>query len=414
MLLAVVVSVASASVEVAPDAPCVDAGFAQKLSSAGVGVPSEAALTLRRARADVLEVTLTPRGAAPMRREVPATARDCAGVDRVVVALLKAWLTSPVMKARAGRDGGDVRQSTPVGDFTDGGAPSSSRPGEASVSPGATAQVVDGGVADGGALDSAGRVKAPLADGGALRFKEGAAVVGSTRLAEAGVKPPPLEGPVVNASQTVLLTDGGSQKPSSLLEPVLVASADGGGPLEVAGAEVAPDAGLDAPRWLVGVGVLGGIASGTTPDVLPQGLLTLDVTRGWFGAALDVGLSGAVSRQVAPGAVTSSWQWLSLSARAGWSPLQRVSLEAQLGLRGHRIAAVASGYSETKPQQQLVSVGAVGSVGASVRILGPVGLTLRATGVLKPPERFTIENLGPVLDLGALEGGVHAGVVVRW
>jgi len=189
---------------------------------------------------------------------------------------------------------------------------------------------------------------------------------------------------------------------------------DAGAPLVEAATEAPGDAGTDAPRWLVGVGVLGGIASGTTTDVLPQGLLSLDVTRGWFGVALDVGLSSNVSRQVSPGTVNSSWQWLSLSARAAWSPLQRVSLEAQLGLRGHRIVAVASGYAETKPEQQLSSIGAVGSVGASVRILGPVGLTLRATGVLKPPERFTIDNLGAVLDLGSLEGGVHAGVVVWW
>ena len=109
MLLAVVMSVMGASVEVAVDAPCVEASFSGRLANAGVVLPPDATLSLGRARAEVLVVTLTPKGAAPMRREVPAAARDCAGVERVVVALVKAWLASPVMEARARRDGGAPR-----------------------------------------------------------------------------------------------------------------------------------------------------------------------------------------------------------------------------------------------------------------------------------------------------------------
>ncbi|MDP3235576.1 MAG: hypothetical protein Q8N26_22520 [Myxococcales bacterium] len=496
MLLAVVVSVLGASVEVAVDAPCVEAAFSGRLANAGVVLPPDTTVSLRRARGDVLEVTLKPRGAAPMRREVPAAARDCAGVERVVVALVKAWLASPVMVARAGRDGGalvdggavvrvdggamsalvdagslrvagsgvdaevDGGPVTPalssamtvVRSGVDGG-PVTLSPGDVSAT--AVRSAVDGGPATLSPGDVSGAATAvrsavdagPVAQSpgdvsGAARMGVDAGPVTSSPGDVAGAARSGVDGATVVRDATTTpgarpdggfvtpsrvdgaaddtrrasvreMPDAGSVEgaPASSLDPEvtrLTSLADGGAVAATA------DAGTDAPLWSFGVGLLGGIASGTTTDIVPQGLLSVDVSRGWFGAALDVGLSGDVSRQVPPGAVSSSWQWLSLSARAVWEPLRRVWLDAQVGVRAHRIVAVATGYAETKPEQQLLSLGAVGSVGASVRIVGPVGLTVRASGVVKPPERFTIDNLGAVLDLGTLEGGVHAGVVVRW
>ena len=463
ILLAVVVSVLGASVEVAVDAPCVEAAFSGRLANAGVVLPPDTTLSLRRAPRDVLEVTLKPKGAAPMRREVPAAARDCAGVERVVVALVKAWLASPVMVARAGRDGG-ARVDGGAVLRVDGGAMSALvDAGSLRVAGSGVDAEVDGGpvtVARGevsgaatavrSAVDT-GPVTLPPGDvaGAARSGVEGATVIpgggvgsaatparsgvdGATVLPSRGdvrdatttpvaarsdggsVTPSRVEGAVDDSRRASVraMPDAGSVEgaPASSLDPEVTrrtSLADGG-------AAATADAGSDAPLWSFGVGLLGGIASGTTTDIVPQGLLSVDVSRGWFGVALDVGLSGDVSRQVPPGAVSSSWQWLSLSARAVWEPLRRVSLDAQVGVRAHRIVAVATGYAETKPEQQLLSLGAVGSVGASVRIVGPVGLTVRASGVVKPPERFTIDNLGAVLDLGSLEGGVHAGVVVRW
>ena len=441
MLLAVVVSVLGASVEVAVDAPCVEAAFSGRLANAGVVLPPDTTLSLRRAPRDVLEVTLKPKGAAPMRREVPAAARDCAGVERVVVALVKAWLASPVMVARAGRDGG-ARVDGGAVLRVDGGAMSALvDAGSLRVAGSGVDAEVDGGpvtVARGEVSGAATAVRSAV-DTGPVTLPPGD-VAGAARSGVDGATVLPSRGDVRDATTTPVAarSDGGSVTPSRVEGAVddsrraSVRAMPDAGSVEGApassldpevtrrtsladgGAAATADAGSDAPLWSFGVGLLGGIASGTTTDIVPQGLLSVDVSRGWFGVALDVGLSGDVSRQVPPGAVSSSWQWLSLSARAVWEPLRRVSLDAQVGVRAHRIVAVATGYAETKPEQQLLSLGAVGSVGASVRIVGPVGLTVRASGVVKPPERFTIDNLGAVLDLGSLEGGVHAGVVVRW
>ena len=448
MLLAVVVSVLGASVEVAVDAPCVEPAFSGRLANAGVVLPPDTTLSLRRARAEVLEVTLTPKGAPPMRRAVPAAARDCAGVERVVVALVKAWLASPVMVARAGRDGGARLRD--AGASVDDEAPERGSV-DAGGSLGVTGASVDArgvpaGVDGGSATQSRGEVGSATTSGGSnmtalagsraeVERARGLGDGGSNKAALAALIGRAFGGGSLGPAAWEIAramgwpADGGVENradvdagPATDGGPASRADSDAGVQPSNAATITRPDApsatpadaGADAPPWSFGAGLLGGIASGTTTDIVPQGLLSLDVTRGWFGAALDVGLSGNVSRQVAPGAVTSSWQWLSLSARAVWAPLQRVTLDAQLGVRAHRIVAVATGYAETKPSQQLFSVGAVGSVGASVRIVGPVGLTVRATGVVKPPERFTIDNLGAVLDLGSLEGGVHAGVVVRW
>lgn len=454
MLLAVVVSVLGASVEVAVDAPCVEAAFSGRLTNAGITLPADTTLSLRRARAEVLEVTLTPKGAAPMRREVPAAARDCAGVERVVVALVKAWLASPVMVARAGRDGGarlrdggpSVDDAAPERGSVDAGGSvgvlGASVPAGVEVGSATTTSVragSDGGskmtalagsraeverareLGDGGSNTTAlaGVGRRAVIQGGPLGPAPGELERAMGWRADGGSNAtalPAVEnradvdgGPATDgASASRAESDGGVQPSDAVTTRASTATLPDGPSATPA------DAGADSPPWSFGVGLLGGIASGTTTDIVPQGLLSVDATRGWFGAALDVGLSGNVSRQVPPGAVTSSWQWLSLSARAVWAPLQRVSLDAQLGVRAHRIVALASGYAETKPEQQLFSVGAVGSIGASVRLVGPVGLTVRASGIVKPLERFTIDNLGAVLDLGSLEGGVHAGVVVRW
>jgi hypothetical protein len=388
VLVCAVLSMVSASVEVAPTTPCVDASFTQKLASAGVVVPGDATLTLRPARTDVLEVTLSLRGTAPLRREVPSTLRDCAGVDRVVVALVKAWLSSAVP----------------------------------------TRPVPDGGTHLDGNLQQPARGKTEAID-------EPASADRGTTTSETKVRP--VDAGVTTQRAAVLPADDKTSDTTSGIPPRVMDSAVPGSPvtLDDAKSSISSDAGIDGGiavaalvvdpplvlpkgkdtrRWRFGAGLLGGIATGPTSDIVPQGVVSVDVARGWFGAALDVGLSGTLSRQVAPGTVSSSWQWVSLSARAVWAPLPRLLFEVQLGARGQRIVAVAKGYSETKPEQQQLSVGAVGSLGVCVLIIGPVGLTVRATGVIKPRERFIIDNLGPILDLEALEGGVHAGVVARW
>ncbi len=133
----------------------------------------------------------------------------------------------------------------------------------------------------------------------------------------------------------------------------------------------APDAGgtlaerePSSPRWTFGAGLFGGVASGATAQVLPTGLFTLDITRGLFGAALDVGLSRETSAERSPGTVASSWQWLSVSARL------------------------------------------------AIPLL--VGVSLRLVGHTRRAESFRVEGLGPVLETGPFEGSALAGLVARF
>jgi hypothetical protein len=170
----------------------------------------------------------------------------------------------------------------------------------------------------------------------------------------------------------------------------------------------------EPPRWTLGAGLLGGIASGATSEVLAAGLVAVDVTRGWFGASVDVGLSTAATNTVGRGAASSAWQWLSASARLAVPVRERLLLEAQLGVRGYRVTARATGFDEVDPERVQFSVGAVGSVGASFRVVGPFAVTLRLTGNTRRAESFFVSNLGPVLETGPLEGSALAGVVARF
>ncbi|MDX2010543.1 MAG: hypothetical protein SFW67_10150 [Myxococcaceae bacterium] len=176
-----------------------------------------------------------------------------------------------------------------------------------------------------------------------------------------------------------------------------------------------PDAGAtEGPAWTFGVGLLGGVASGATSDVLPAGQLVVDLTRGWLGVAIDVGLSGATTSTQDGGTARSSWQWASASARLAIPIRDRLLLEAQVGVRGYRVLASATGFEQVDPEQVLLSVGAAGSVGASFRVVGPLGITLRLTGTTRRPESFFISQLGSVLETGPLEGSVMAGLVARF
>ena len=193
-------------------------------------------------------------------------------------------------------------------------------------------------------------------------------------------------------------------RPSDVDSTLVMPSADGGT--------------AEGPKWTFGVGVLGGVASGATNDVLPAGQLVVDVTRGWLGAAVDVGLSGEVVSIRDDGSARSSWQWVSASTRLAIPVRDRLLLEAQLGVRGYRVLANASGFAQVDPQQVLFSVGAAGSVGASFRLVGPVGISLRLTGNTRLAESFIIERPGgvrdTVLSTGPLEGSVLAGLVARF
>jgi hypothetical protein len=440
VLLAALVNV----VDAAPDAPCMDAVRVERVRAAvdGPGVR----LALRRTASGALGVALSAKGRPSLEREVPVDAGACDAVERVVVSLVRAWLSSPMVPVRV--DAGIVAARGDAGPDTDAGV--------ARFGTGASGDLVsDAGAASGGVAIAAGEkgtdagVNAPVAASGlgsTAREKATDAGVNAPvatsgfgnaareRATAAGVTAPPSTGGVATTASEDL-TDGGVA--TGAIDPTTSGKTADGRSVTAAGdraidmaSSTRSDAGVSANEatassaagasstarssWTFGAGLFGGIASGSTSDVLPQGLLSLDATWRWLGVALDVGLSGALSRQVAPGSVSASWQWLSLSARAAWPVTRRLLLDVQVGARVHRLSASAAGFSQVEPPQALLSVGGVASVGASFTLVGPVGVSLRGSGALRPPERFVITDLGPVLDLGAFEGAVFAGVVTRW
>lgn len=453
------VSLLVGGVEVAPGTPCVDARSAERLAAQ---VPAEVTVSLAQASPAVLVVVLSSPGRTSLRREVPASAPECDAVERVVLALARSWLSTPVVSARPKPgDAGVLRSETGTSSSSDASVPSGVTGADAGARDGLSrTSAADASVRDALSRSSSGfDAGVPSGVSGAdpaardaLRTSGvDASVRGApsrtTSESDAGM-PSRVDASVLGApSRTTSESDASvreapSRTPSEfdagardslsrrssgtdVVESSGVGGAAAGSPSgpDASGtdagvrdgpvADVGPvDAGASEIR--VGLSVLGGVSSGTTPDVLPQGLLSFDLVWRWLGVALDVGLSGGVRQPVAPGEIVASWQWLSLSGRAVWSPTERLLLDVQLGARAHRLVASATGFTMNEPAQTLFSVGGVGSLGASLRLLGPFGVTVRATGVLKPPERFVITNVSQALDFGSLEGAVHAGLFARW
>ncbi|MBL8937253.1 MAG: hypothetical protein JNM69_22020 [Archangium sp.] len=441
-MLSVLVSLLVGGVELTPGAPCVDGRSAERLAAQ---VPAEVGVTLARAKPDVLVVVLSAPGRSSLRREVPASAAECEAVERVVLALVRSWWSTSVVSSRRRTDAGvvapdlgaaAVRDAGVVARELDAGTTSSSRGesiafgGGVSGSTSGSREVfrLDAGNVGFGGRESIG-VDAVRVDAGSVGGRESSGVdaglggsgssIGLRQLSKLDVGDVGFGGREsigVDAGLSASLgVDAGSVSGAGV-DAGLSASGGSSSPDGVDGgdASAGADTRARASDWRLGLSVLGGVSSGTTADVLPQGLLSFDLGWRWLGVAVDIGLSGAVKQAVAPGEVVASWQWLSFSGRAVWSPTERLLLDVQLGARAHRLVASATGFTMNEPAQSLLSVGGVGSVGASLRLLGPFGVVMRATGVLKPPERFVITNVPQSLDFGALEGAVHAGLFARW
>lgn len=147
--------------------------------------------------------------------------------------------------------------------------------------------------------------------------------------------------------------------------------------------------------------------------MVPQGTVFGDLSWRFIGLSVEAGLAGSTQLQLAPAIINASTQWATVSARTMWTPLERVMLELQLGARLTRVAALATGISDARAEQVALVVGASGSLGATIMLVGPLGIVLRATGTVREPVRLVVDQVG-VVELGPLEGAVHAGVVARW
>ena len=159
---------------------------------------------------------------------------------------------------------------------------------------------------------------------------------------------------------------------------------------------------------------MGGGSIGPTAAVTGAGQAHVALGFGRFGLAVDLGLESSRSRAVEPATVTSTAQWLSVQARVAFQPFTRLRLEVLLGLRGWRLTAASTGIDEPA-QTELFSFGGVGTAAASFQLWGPISLQLRVFASARwRTERFSVTNLGPVLELLPWAGGVLGGVEIRF
>ena len=420
--MALLLALVLGGVEVAPGTPCASQpAFGERLNSVGVALGPGDSVRLAPAAPDGVWVRAVVRGVA-LERRVPAPPGDCEAVSRLLVALVQAWASStPRLAERAGstqRIPGDAAASD-AGALASSGGGGSSRGQGAPLDGGALAEAVKPeseragpGASRQGGSASAGVVADAWADTGASAQDAGGV---SSMVARAGGGEATRGGDVTRAGGGEATRDGGVAVAGGgdTTRGGGVTPASGGEGVTGLGARASPPGSVEA-GWRVGVGLLGGVASGATSQLLASGQLVADVVRGWLGVAVDVGLSSATSDAREEGRASSSWQWASLSARVAVPVRERLLLEVQVGVRGYRVVASATGFAQVDPEQQLWAVGAVGSVGASLRLVGPFGLTLRLSGNTRRSETFFVANLGPVLQTGPLEGSALLGIVARF
>ena len=209
---------------------------------------------------------------------------------------------------------------------------------------------------------------------------------------------------------SLVTAEGGVSPLSPTLSP---AGGEGdGGVSSAAVAAVPGDAGSSSVT--LDLGAMGGGSIGPTAAVTGAGQAHVALGFGRFGLAVDLGLESSRSRAVEPATVTSTAQWLSVQARVAFQPFTRLRLEVLLGLRGWRLTAASTGIDEPA-QTELFSFGGVGTAAASFQLWGPISLQLRAFASARwRTERFSVTNLGPVLELLPWAGGVLGGVEIRF
>ncbi|MFT3713640.1 MAG: procyclic acidic repetitive family protein [Archangium sp.] len=154
----------------------------------------------------------------------------------------------------------------------------------------------------------------------------------------------------------------------------------------------------------------GGTSIGPTTSFTGRGQANVTLAFHRLGIGLDVGLDSARTRTVSPVTMESTTQWASLHGHLYFHPLERLRLELSLGLRVWRITATSTG-ADTNATTALASLGPLGAAHASIRIVGPLSFqALFFTSARYRAERFTVTNLGPVLELLPWEFGLLGGL----
>ncbi|MFT3712617.1 MAG: hypothetical protein QM817_33630 [Archangium sp.] len=155
-----------------------------------------------------------------------------------------------------------------------------------------------------------------------------------------------------------------------------------------------------------------GVSSVINTAVTPLGVFTADVGFGRLGVSLDGALDANVTLISAPGQLSFSTQSLTLSARVrfGW---ERLHFDAGLGLRGFRITAAASGFTNNG-STALLGLGPALVGTAWLRLIGPLLLMLRGSAALRlPADQFVVAG-GPTFDVGSVQVGVVLGLSIAW
>ncbi len=129
--------------------------------------------------------------------------------------------------------------------------------------------------------------------------------------------------------------------------------------------------------------MLGGGAIGPTPEVTPGGTVRIGASYGRFGAVLDAALEAERTKAIEAGTVYVTRQWLGLSGRVHFLPLERLLLDLTLGVRGFRLELGGRGYPDARSPEERFDFGGALTAGARLRLFGPLWLEGRAVTGLR-------------------------------
>lgn len=478
-LLLLVLAAGEVVVQVEPGTPCLEVRKVEaQLVAQGLRVQEGAALKVTARGAGSTVVLEGVRGDDRFVRSVPAPVGQCAAVERVVVSIIVSW-ARPLRLAVPGRVAGALVDAG-SGDAggSDGGRATSADGSELRGAAGS--QVIDAGVvastasmsrasvgrevADAGADSSVPRVEAGRSrdtDKSTARVRTGDAGSGAqiadsatarTRIVDAGAdsatdreragsQSAGAAGPRDEKGRTTGASADAGADNATNRERAGSQSAGAAGPrdetdrmavvsqsTDAGAAETSPlttDAstgGGDTPvarTWTLDVALLGGATIGPTTDLAPIGTLRAGLSIHRWGVVLDGAFEGERSRRVDPGTAYASRQWLGLSGRVTFAPLDTLNLDLTLGVRGFRVVVGGRGFVDATEDVKLDLGGAL-TGGARVTLFGPLALEARAhaalrgnANALKLVDQTTGEQT-TVLTISPWDVGLSLGLCARY
>ena len=187
---------------------------------------------------------------------------------------------------------------------------------------------------------------------------------------------------------------------------------DAAGPRRESAPEAGPEATDTGASFSFEVAALGGLAVDTEPGVVVGlGQLNLRGGLGRWGLLLDLGFEANRIHRAPPVTTAASTQWLSLSFSVAFQPLDWLSLDVALGVRGWRLSAATSGLGAVGGEETFTA-GGVLSAGLHVRLLGPLHFTLRPQLSLRA--RRVDFAVAPELPIEPVTFGALAGLRLRF